>query len=216
MPGLRERKKAETRASLSRAALRLATEQGADRVTAEAIAEAANVSVRTFHNYFTSKDEAFLDPFRTVLEHAVEQFRARPVDEPALDSLELIWGRLATGEAAVPDDTLAQVAVLWASPLLAVYRHRVVADAISRFAPAIAERSGTDPDRDLYPTFVTTIAVTTIFSALEHPAAETLSPDERMALVHEGFQLVRSGLRPPRAARQRRQHTRPPRPQGGS
>ncbi|MEU9353506.1 TetR family transcriptional regulator [Streptomyces griseoloalbus] len=58
--GLRERKKRATRAALAEAAVRLASEQGADNVTVEAISAAAGVSVRTFFNYFDSRDDAFV------------------------------------------------------------------------------------------------------------------------------------------------------------
>ncbi|MCW5249683.1 TetR family transcriptional regulator [Streptomyces sp. SHP 1-2] len=62
--GLRERKKRATRAALAESAVRLAAEHGADRVTVEAISAAAGVSVRTFFNYFDSRDDAFvaIDP----------------------------------------------------------------------------------------------------------------------------------------------------------
>ncbi|MEU7792767.1 MULTISPECIES: TetR/AcrR family transcriptional regulator [Micromonospora] len=56
--GLRERKKAATRLALHEAALSLAAEHGPDRITVEAIADAANVSRRTFSNYFGGKEEA--------------------------------------------------------------------------------------------------------------------------------------------------------------
>lgn len=80
--GLRERKKSATRQALHEAAVRLAIEHGLDRVTVEAIADAAEVSRRTFSNYFASKEEALLygDQARMCL--LLESVRHRPEDEP--------------------------------------------------------------------------------------------------------------------------------------
>jgi AcrR family transcriptional regulator len=60
--GLRERKRATTRAALERIAIDLALEQGYERATVEAICTAGMVSRRTFFNYFGTKEGAFLGP----------------------------------------------------------------------------------------------------------------------------------------------------------
>lgn len=69
--GLRETKKARTRAALARAALKLVAEEGLHGTTIEAIAARADVSPRTFFNYFESKDEAVVhlgaDRFRRLM-----------------------------------------------------------------------------------------------------------------------------------------------------
>lgn len=58
--GLRERKRIETRLALETAALDLALEVGVANLTVEQIAERANVSRRTFFNYFASKEDALV------------------------------------------------------------------------------------------------------------------------------------------------------------
>lgn len=59
-PGLRERKKARTRAAIQDAALRLYIEQGYAGTTIEQIAEAAEVSQSTFFRYFPTKSETVM------------------------------------------------------------------------------------------------------------------------------------------------------------
>ena len=63
-PGLRERKREETLARLTDAAVRLFVKRGFDAVTLDDIAEAAGISRRTFFHYFESKEDlafAWLD-----------------------------------------------------------------------------------------------------------------------------------------------------------
>jgi AcrR family transcriptional regulator len=56
-PGLRERKREETRKRLTEAALALFMKRGFEATTIDDIAEAANVSRRTFFHYFESKED---------------------------------------------------------------------------------------------------------------------------------------------------------------
>jgi AcrR family transcriptional regulator len=72
-PGLRERKKLETRRALIDAAIDLSSQHGFDRTTVEDIADSVGVSPRTFHRYFARKEDAVLgdSPAR------LERFRER-------------------------------------------------------------------------------------------------------------------------------------------
>ncbi|MDU7287081.1 TetR/AcrR family transcriptional regulator [Corynebacterium kroppenstedtii] len=77
MTGLRESKKAATRQAIGEATLTVITHRGIEGLTVAAVAEEAGVSVRTFHNYFSSVNEALqyqcsnlLDSFTSNVENA--------------------------------------------------------------------------------------------------------------------------------------------------
>jgi AcrR family transcriptional regulator len=72
--GLRERKKARTRASIREHALRLFREQGYHATTVEQIAAAAEVSPSTFFRYFPTKEDVVLqDDMDTRMVEALER-----------------------------------------------------------------------------------------------------------------------------------------------
>jgi AcrR family transcriptional regulator len=73
-PGLRERKKARTRASIREHALRLFRDQGYQATTVEQIAAAAEVSPSTFFRYFPTKEDVVLqDDMDTRMVEALER-----------------------------------------------------------------------------------------------------------------------------------------------
>ncbi|MEW5812501.1 MAG: TetR family transcriptional regulator [Actinomycetota bacterium] len=78
LPGLRERKKWQTRRAIRREALALFTRQGFADTTVEQIAEAAQVSPRTFYRYFGVKEAVLISADHSPL--IVAAFLAAPRD----------------------------------------------------------------------------------------------------------------------------------------
>jgi AcrR family transcriptional regulator len=192
--GLRERKKAETRTAISRAVLILALDRGLDAVTADDIAAAANVSVRTFHNYFGSKQEALVAAWRSELQVHVDALRDRPAGEPILVSLEHVFAAIASTVADGPGDIASHTDLLWASLAMTRYRSALLDEAIAMVTDVVAARTGTDAATDAYPHLVTAAAISATVVAFQFPPAGHPTPSDRERLLHECFALLRAGL----------------------
>jgi AcrR family transcriptional regulator len=143
--GLRERKKARTRAAIREHALRLFREQGYGETTVEQIAEAAEVSPSTFFRYFPTKEDVVLqDDFDPI---AIEKFKAQPIGMHPVAALRVAM-REAFAEA--PPEVLDQWLEL---TKLTMTVPELRARALEEFmrtggmtAELIAERLGRDPD----------------------------------------------------------------------
>ncbi|MDX3226353.1 TetR family transcriptional regulator [Streptomyces sp. ME19-01-6] len=200
--GLRERKKAETRAALSWAAIRLSVEHGFDNVKVEDIAEAAGVSPRTFNNYFSSKGEAIaarqLDRYLRIAETLRER-PAEPLWDAVLRSVLSQFGPDAASAAhPVPDPAqwTAGVRVMLAEPALQGELLRAGAIAEAEIAAAVAERTGTDVQQDLYPHLVASAVMAATNAARAHHL-RTDPPVPMSRLLTDAFTQLAAGLPTP-------------------
>ena len=155
---LRERKKLATRRSLRRHALDLIAERGFAHVTVEDIAEAADVSPRTFFNYFPSKEAALFggDPERVMALR--EGVLHQAPGEPALQALRQVLmaeARAVTEELGElggdPVDMLRRMKAVRADPHLRAAQSAHMASIEGALAEALAERLGVDPHMILTP-----------------------------------------------------------------
>jgi AcrR family transcriptional regulator len=87
-PGLRERKKQRTRATLIDAAIELCGRQGFERTTVDQIAAIADVSPRTFSRYFATKDAVCLAVVDDAIEVAAVELARQPAE---LNHLEAVY-----------------------------------------------------------------------------------------------------------------------------
>ena len=190
-PGRRERKKAELRRELERAALRLAAENGYEHLTAEAIAEACDVSTRTFFNYFSSKDEALLGPVLHRKRQMRAAFDARPASESVTESLRAAGVALA-GDLLLADRNEWQTRrrVFDQNPVLRPRAHAAFAELERSLTDAVAVRLGIDPLTDPYPALLVALAITSVRVAAMHSLATGGAGEDLPELVGRMFDLT--------------------------
>ena len=150
--GLRERKKARTKASIQEHALRLFREQGYAETTVEQIAAAAEVSPSTFFRYFPAKEDTVLTDLMD--RRTFEVMIAAPAELSPLEALKYavaeVFRDLSDEQLQlelVRNDLIRSVPELRRGMIIELTRPRDL------LAEAVARRLGRptdDPDLRLY------------------------------------------------------------------
>jgi AcrR family transcriptional regulator len=143
--GLRERKKAKTRAAIQQHALRLFRDQGYSATTVTQIAEAAEISESTFFRYFPTKEHVVLeDEFDDALMTA---FDAQP---PELTPIQAMRGALRAVLGALPAEDRAEIReradLIFSVPELRAAMAGRIVETLQRTSEQLAVRMGRPAD----------------------------------------------------------------------
>jgi AcrR family transcriptional regulator len=186
----RQRKKDRTRQDLIDAATRLFASQGFDGTTTDDIAEAADVSQRTFFRHFPSKEAVLYGDMDDLLEHFRDNLELRPPTEPLLTSVRESILSLAVDYEDQRKLRLLQARLAASSPAVSAYSRAVVQQAWEReLGEALARRLGVDPTEDPRPEIIAAAAM----SALRHAIrrwARSRGREELPALVAQALDAM--------------------------
>lgn len=194
-PGRRERKKLATRQALHRAATELVEERGLANVTVEAITERADVAVRTFFNYFPSKEEAVLErePDRTT--RLCQAIADRPASEDPLTVLRQVVVHSLLRRELDSSQLLRRMRMIAEEPALVALMAAHFEEMHTAAATEIARRRGDDT-----PDTFTNLVVAAAFAACRVSMAEWCEAGgtgDLSTIVNAAFDSLASGLTPP-------------------
>lgn len=226
-PGLRERKKQQTRAALSEAAITLFLRHGFAGVSVARVAEAAQVSKRTLFAYFPTKEDLVAHRLADHETDAARAVRARPPRTAPLAALRehFLRGLRERNPVTGLDDrpeVRALHRMILDTPSLVARMERFRAGAERALAEALRETAAVpEPAARL-----AAAQIVAVQWALARENAARLAYGESADARHAGavaeaeqaFALLEKGLRRlPRTPRRRGGRTgRPPRPGPGS
>jgi AcrR family transcriptional regulator len=193
--GLRERKKAKTRAAIRRHALRLFSEHGYSATTVEQIAEAAEVSPATFYRYFPTKEDVVLQDDLEVI--TLEALEAQP---PELSPLAAVRAATALSlRRFSPEDRerFEQTTALTLTvPEIRARALDEFARTLENFAGALAKRTGRQPRDPAVRTLAG--AIFGVIMATTLPTLESGGPptdlDALFASIDDGLARLEAGL----------------------
>ncbi|MFH8383118.1 TetR/AcrR family transcriptional regulator [Kitasatospora sp. NPDC018058] len=202
-PGLRERKKQQTRDALVQAAHLLFLSQGFARTTVDEIASAVDVSQRTFFRYFANKDEVALAVMADAEDYFIECLRRRPAEETPLQALRAsivkAWRDLGNARTSGPgsiSSALELLRIIEETPALLAAHLRRVTEQERLVVQVLAEREGLDPAEDLRP-----VVLAAVFGSLLRAAhlswtaeQEPAGPEGMVAVIERHFDQLGPAL----------------------
>jgi AcrR family transcriptional regulator len=186
--GLRERKKARTRAAIREHAIRLFRQQGYSATTVEQIAAAADISPATFFRYFPTKEDVVLQDDMDIL--TMEALAEQP---PELSPLAAVRAAASATFAAMTPDELERLQettrLTMVIPEVRAAAMDELTASVDQFASMLARRVGRPPD-DLA-VRVMAGAVIGVIMAVTLPRADTAPEDVDMSNM---FQQIDAAL----------------------
>jgi AcrR family transcriptional regulator len=191
-PGLRERKRRETRAALSLAAIRLCLQRGWENVTVDDIAAVANVSPRTFRNYFSTKAEAVAAGHLERMLRIADELRVRPADEPLWTAVShSVASQFETPAQKAPEVNRwrERVRFLFTEPAIHGEVLKANEAAQGELAKAIAERTGAKGKNPLYPHLLAAV-VTAVVGVVGERWMRGGPSGSIVPLLQEAFDLL--------------------------
>lgn len=186
----RERRRAEKRQAIRNAAIRIALDQGLEAATVEAISAAADISPRTFFNYFASKEEALAPVSPWTPEEFIELLRARPADESAFQALKAVARTLAQRLRPIMADLKPSMELRSRYPELAA-KARAVDETklLESLLGAVRDRPGVTSGMHAR------LLVIATFGAAVSAVQESVAGGEPVdKLIEEAFTLLENGL----------------------
>ena len=192
--GLRQRKKARTRASIREHALRLFRENGYQATTVEKIAEAAEVSPSTFFRYFPTKEDVVLQDDMDI--RMIEAFEQQP---PELGTVAAVR---AAARQMFASYTAADLAILHETTALSMTVPEIRARALDEFARTIrvvAEAMGKRAGRSADDLAVRTVAgaIIGVIMSITMPWegwSEGATFEDMFGRIDEALALLEAGL----------------------
>ncbi|KAA9154055.1 TetR family transcriptional regulator [Amycolatopsis acidicola] len=184
-PGLRELKKARTRAAIQDHALRLFVEQGYDATTVEQIAAAAEVSQSTFFRYFPTKEDTVsydrLDPVM------LESFIAQPARLSVIGAMRAaIRETLGALPREASDLETARQRLIFEVPALRARLVDQMQDGMEMLHDAVARRLDREPSDLTVQTWsgaILGVVLSAYFASTADPARFMAEMDARLACL---------------------------------
>jgi AcrR family transcriptional regulator len=192
-PGLRERKKQQTRETIARAAHELFAERGYHATTLPDIAQAADVSTRTIFAYFPSKEDILFSDFPVMKEALARALAERPDGVGTLETVrEFILSSHGIKKSKLDEELNRCVQT---DETLRSHLRARIAQLEDLIAGAIAKDLGA-PENDLR-AHVVAASLTAAFIVLserDDSGAKPKTADEVAAQIDPVINFLRGGL----------------------
>lgn len=177
----RERKNAQTRRALTKAALELFLEQGFEATTVEEIAEAADFHRATFHRIFANKEDVAMGDILELFALARERLReALPTADPWSVARDVLTLTMASFEESDDELVAAHVQVWTTDPALQARFTAMMLDWEHEIARFFAQAWGLDLESDIRCYVIATAMIGVTRSALLVQRASGLSVRETL------------------------------------